>query len=72
MGGMFTVLKVRDDPDTADPAAWYTHPKGSVAGPADPARMRADGIGPEPVPATREGTNEESGERSKGRAKRPA
>jgi FtsP/CotA-like multicopper oxidase with cupredoxin domain len=45
MGGMFTVLKVRDDPDRADPDGWYQHPAGSVAGPADPERMKADGIG---------------------------
>jgi hypothetical protein len=44
MGGMFTVLKVRDDPNRADPAGWYAHPAGTVAGPADPERMRADGI----------------------------
>jgi manganese oxidase len=44
MGGMFTVLKVREDPDTADPSGWYQHPAGSVAGPADPERMKADGI----------------------------
>jgi manganese oxidase len=44
MGGMFSVLKVRDEPDTADPAGWYTHPAGSVAGLADAERLRADGI----------------------------
>jgi hypothetical protein len=44
MGGMFTVLKVRDEPDSADPAGWYEHPAGTVAGLADPARMAADGI----------------------------
>lgn len=44
MGGMFTVLKVRDDPASADPAGWYQHPEGTVARPADPDRMRADGI----------------------------
>lgn len=44
MGGMFTILKVREDADTADAAGWYTHPAGSVAGLADPARLRADGI----------------------------
>jgi hypothetical protein len=37
MGGMFTVLKVRDNPRTrtvagpADPAGWYQHPDGTVA-----------------------------------------
>ncbi len=46
MGGMFTILKVRDNPDTADPTGWYKHPAGSIAGPADPARMKADGVVP--------------------------
>ena len=45
MGGMFTVLKVRDDPAAA-PNAWYRHPAGTVAGPANTARMAADGIDP--------------------------
>lgn len=44
MGGMFSVLKVRTDPDGADPNGWYEHPAGTVAGPADPGRLRADGI----------------------------
>jgi hypothetical protein len=44
MGGMFTVLKVRDDARNADPDGWYEHPAGTVAGPADAARMAADGI----------------------------
>jgi FtsP/CotA-like multicopper oxidase with cupredoxin domain len=44
MGGMFTILKVRDDVDAADPDGWFEHPAGTVAGPADEERMRADGI----------------------------
>jgi len=44
MGGMFTILKVRDDPSAADASGWYEHPKGSVAERADPARLAADGI----------------------------
>ncbi len=44
MGGMFTILKVRDDPASADPQGWYEHPPGTVPGPADPARMSADGV----------------------------
>jgi hypothetical protein len=44
MGGMFTVLKVREQPDATDPASWYQHPPGTVAGPADAARMQADGV----------------------------
>lgn len=46
MGGMFTVLKVRDRPTAADRGAWYKHPAGTVAGPADAERMKADGIAP--------------------------
>lgn len=44
MGGMFTILKVREDPERADPNAWYEYPAGSVGAPADAERMRADGI----------------------------
>lgn len=44
MGGMFTVLKVRDNPDAADPLGWYAHPARTVPGPADPAQRQADGI----------------------------
>jgi FtsP/CotA-like multicopper oxidase with cupredoxin domain len=44
MGGMFTVLKVRENPDHADPNGWYEHPSGTVAELADAARMQADGI----------------------------
>jgi FtsP/CotA-like multicopper oxidase with cupredoxin domain len=44
MGGMFTILKVREDPKKADPAGWYRHPEGTLAGPADPARLAADGV----------------------------
>jgi manganese oxidase len=47
MGGMFTILKVRDNPDTADPKGWYQHPKGTVADRADEALMKADGIDPD-------------------------
>jgi hypothetical protein len=46
MGGMFTVLKVRDNPTEADKKAWYKHPAGTVAGRADPTRMKQDGIDP--------------------------
>ena len=45
MGGMFTVIKVRDNPDDADVEGWYQHPPGTVASLADPERMKADGIG---------------------------
>jgi FtsP/CotA-like multicopper oxidase with cupredoxin domain len=44
MGGMFTILKVRDEPNGADPNGFYTHPAGTVPGRADAARMAADGV----------------------------
>jgi FtsP/CotA-like multicopper oxidase with cupredoxin domain len=44
MGGMFTILKVREDPSREDGRGWYQYPAGSVAGPADPAELAADGI----------------------------
>jgi len=48
MGGMFTVLKVRADPNSADAAGWYEHPKGTVAERASAESMKADGIELEP------------------------
>lgn len=41
MGGMFTVLKVREDGDFS---GWYKHPPGSVARKATAEELRADGI----------------------------
>jgi hypothetical protein len=47
MGGMFTLLKVRDrlPADGADPG-WYEHPDGTVASEASAADLAADGITP--------------------------
>jgi hypothetical protein len=50
MGGMFTILKVRQDADSADPNAYFEHPPGSVAGMADAAKLTADGIVVPPAP----------------------
>jgi FtsP/CotA-like multicopper oxidase with cupredoxin domain len=44
MGGMFTILKVREHPNDADPNGWYDNLEGTVATKADAARARADGI----------------------------
>jgi hypothetical protein len=44
MGGMCTVRKVRERLAGNERRTWYSHPNGTVAGPADEARMRADGI----------------------------
>ena len=44
MGGMFTLLKVRDTlKDTSDPG-WYAHPQGTVADVASAADLARDGI----------------------------
>lgn len=47
MGGMFTVLKVREDPNAPGASGWYQHPRGTLAGAATSERMRADGIDPD-------------------------
>ncbi len=44
MGGMFTVLKVRDAPDEADPSGWYKAPPSTMASPATAEQMQRDGI----------------------------
>ncbi|MCC6807504.1 MAG: copper oxidase [Deltaproteobacteria bacterium] len=44
MGGMFTVLKVRDDPSAPDAQGWYKHPPGTTASAATPEQMQKDGI----------------------------
>jgi FtsP/CotA-like multicopper oxidase with cupredoxin domain len=44
MGGMFTVLKVRENPEAEDGSGWYAHPRGTVSDKADPSRLAADGI----------------------------
>ncbi len=46
MGGMFTVLKVRQQPEREDGTGWYQHPAGTVATVAPADTMRADGIDP--------------------------
>jgi FtsP/CotA-like multicopper oxidase with cupredoxin domain len=45
MGGMFTILKVRDEmpADNADPG-WYQNPAGTVADAASEADLKRDGI----------------------------
>jgi manganese oxidase len=44
MGGMFTIVKVRDKlPPSGDPG-WYAHPEGTVALPATAGALERDGI----------------------------
>jgi FtsP/CotA-like multicopper oxidase with cupredoxin domain len=44
MGGMFTVLKVRDAIDSYADPGWYENPPGTLAGPATSAELEADGV----------------------------
>lgn len=46
MGGMFTVLKVRDRVAGADASGWYAHPAGTTVEKATDAQMARDGIDP--------------------------
>jgi FtsP/CotA-like multicopper oxidase with cupredoxin domain len=46
MGGMFTILKVREDPSKEDGSGWYQHPAGSVANVANAAELARDGVDP--------------------------
>lgn len=46
MGGMFTLLKVRENLSSYDTdPGWYPHPKGTIAERATPAELQRDGIG---------------------------
>jgi hypothetical protein len=49
MGGMFTILKVRDRLDGDGDPGWYKHPDGTVASEASAADLARDGITP-PAP----------------------
>ncbi len=53
MGGMFTILKVRDNLTSYDDPGWYPHPPGTLASAATPADLTRDGIQipPRPGPA---------------------
>ncbi len=44
MGGMFTIIKVREGITSYADPGWYRHPAGTVAGRAAAAQLRADGI----------------------------
>ena len=44
MGGMFTVLKVRDDIDGYADPGWYENPPGTLARQASPEELSEDGI----------------------------
>ncbi|HEY7116501.1 MAG TPA: copper oxidase [Tepidisphaeraceae bacterium] len=47
MGGMFTILKIRDVPAIGyDDPGWYDHPAGTVSAEASDEELRRDGIDP--------------------------
>jgi len=49
MGGMFTVLKIREGITSYEDPGWYKHPEGTVAAIAPAGDLHRDGID---VPAT--------------------
>lgn len=53
MGGMFTIVKIRDHITNYDDVGWYAPeaPKGTVAEPAEKRDLHRDGINPETIPA---------------------
>lgn len=50
MGGMFTVLKVRDQLAGYRDPGWYENPPGTLAAPAEPQDLARDGIDPAAPP----------------------
>jgi hypothetical protein len=52
MGGMLTILKVRQDLASYDDPGWYAHPPGTVADIASADELRRDGIAVPPAAAT--------------------
>jgi hypothetical protein len=58
MGGMFTVLKVRQGLTTYDDPGWYVHPSGTVADRATEDALRRDGV---QVPAFAPGNAQHGG-----------
>jgi hypothetical protein len=46
MGGMFTLIKVRENPDAEDGSGWYQPPPGTLADVASASDLSADGIDP--------------------------
>ncbi len=44
MGGMFTILKVREELAGSGDPGWYDHPEGTVAELANAAELRRDGV----------------------------
>jgi manganese oxidase len=55
MGGMFTVLKVRDGLSSYRDPGWYETPRGTLAGLADASELRRDGIDPNAPPKAERG-----------------
>jgi hypothetical protein len=54
MGGMFTVIKIRDGITSYDDPGWYPHPEGTVASLAAAGAMQRDGIEANAAPSKSE------------------
>ena len=51
MGGMFTILKVREGITSYEDPGWYKHPEGTVASLATPNELRRDNIDVQAAPS---------------------
>ena len=60
MGGMFTILKVRDHLRSYKDPGWYQNPHGTLASAASAHDLRRDGIDPEKAPGAHPGNPGES------------
>jgi FtsP/CotA-like multicopper oxidase with cupredoxin domain len=55
MGGMFTVLKVRNGLSSYRDPGWYENPRGTLASVADANELRRDGVDPNAPPKAERG-----------------
>ena len=60
MGGMFTVLKVRDHLRSYKDPGWYDNPHGTLASAASAHDLRRDGINPDKAPGAEPGDKSQS------------
>jgi manganese oxidase len=61
MGGMFTVLKVRDRLTSSEDPGWYENPAGTLSVAATAQELRQDGIDPNAPPKAESGTPKRRG-----------
>jgi FtsP/CotA-like multicopper oxidase with cupredoxin domain len=61
MGGMFTIVKVREQLDGYDDPGWYDAPSGTIARPADAAELKRYGLSAGGAPRRPQGSKKTRG-----------